>query len=111
MNGTLNGRGAVKKKITTSKTAALATFQFFPHSSKGRVRLLSGCDNIFIHIFIAGPVNRDLTTRCAMAKGEGGEQYSNASLLNKPGSPDGIKLARKVSEKYIHIFFFPNVLD
>lgn len=30
-----------------------------------------------------------------MAKGEGGEQYSNASLLNKPGSSDGIKLARK----------------
>ncbi|XP_049891441.1 sodium-dependent lysophosphatidylcholine symporter 1-B [Epinephelus moara] len=30
-----------------------------------------------------------------MAKGEGGEQYSNASLLNKPVSPDGIKLARK----------------
>lgn len=32
-----------------------------------------------------------------MAKGEGGEQYSNASLLNKPGSSDGIQLARKVS--------------
>ncbi|XP_053190994.1 sodium-dependent lysophosphatidylcholine symporter 1-B [Scomber japonicus] len=30
-----------------------------------------------------------------MAKGEGGEQYSNASLLNKPVSEDGIKLARK----------------
>ncbi|XP_042362569.1 sodium-dependent lysophosphatidylcholine symporter 1-B [Plectropomus leopardus] len=30
-----------------------------------------------------------------MAKGEGGEQYSNASLLNKPVSADGIKLARK----------------
>ncbi|KAM9838237.1 sodium-dependent lysophosphatidylcholine symporter 1-B [Aulostomus maculatus] len=30
-----------------------------------------------------------------MAKGEGGEQYSNASLLNKPVSSDGIKLARK----------------
>ncbi|CAL1584461.1 unnamed protein product [Knipowitschia caucasica] len=29
-----------------------------------------------------------------MAKGEGGEQYSNASLLNKPSS-DGIQLARK----------------
>ena len=35
-----------------------------------------------------------------MAKGEGGEQYSNASLLNKPVSEDGIKLARKVS--FIH---------
>lgn len=33
----------------------------------------------------------------AMAKGEGGEQYSNASLLNKPVSSDGIQLARKVS--------------
>lgn len=32
-----------------------------------------------------------------MAKGEGGEQYSNASLLNKPVSSDGIQLARKVS--------------
>ncbi|KAM8767832.1 sodium-dependent lysophosphatidylcholine symporter 1-B [Acanthopagrus schlegelii] len=30
-----------------------------------------------------------------MAKGEGGEQYSNASLLNKPVSSDGIQLARK----------------
>ncbi|CAK6960983.1 sodium-dependent lysophosphatidylcholine symporter 1-B [Scomber scombrus] len=30
-----------------------------------------------------------------MAKGEGGEQYSNASLLNKPVSEDGIKLSRK----------------
>ncbi|XP_074543541.1 sodium-dependent lysophosphatidylcholine symporter 1-B [Halichoeres trimaculatus] len=30
-----------------------------------------------------------------MAKGEGGEQYSNASLLNKPPSSDGIKLAKK----------------
>ncbi|XP_071357206.1 sodium-dependent lysophosphatidylcholine symporter 1-B [Trachinotus anak] len=30
-----------------------------------------------------------------MAKGEGGEQYSSASLLNKPVNPDGIKLARK----------------
>ncbi|XP_039977590.1 sodium-dependent lysophosphatidylcholine symporter 1-B isoform X1 [Xiphias gladius] len=30
-----------------------------------------------------------------MAKGEGGEQYSSASLLNKPLSSDGIKLARK----------------
>ncbi|XP_069032212.1 sodium-dependent lysophosphatidylcholine symporter 1-B [Embiotoca jacksoni] len=30
-----------------------------------------------------------------MAKGEGGEQYCNASLLNKPISSDGIKLARK----------------
>ncbi|KAM3596624.1 uncharacterized protein V6R79_018257 [Siganus canaliculatus] len=30
-----------------------------------------------------------------MAKGEGGEQYSNASLLNKSVSSDGIKLARK----------------
>ncbi|XP_029022098.1 sodium-dependent lysophosphatidylcholine symporter 1-B [Betta splendens] len=29
-----------------------------------------------------------------MAKGEGGEQYSNASLLNKPDS-DSVKLARK----------------
>ncbi|XP_075907913.1 sodium-dependent lysophosphatidylcholine symporter 1-B [Nelusetta ayraudi] len=34
-----------------------------------------------------------------MAKGEGGEQYSNASLLNKPVSPDGIKLARKREDK------------
>lgn len=33
----------------------------------------------------------------AMAKGEGGEQYSNASSLNKPVSSDGIQLARKVS--------------
>ncbi|XP_056273488.1 sodium-dependent lysophosphatidylcholine symporter 1-B [Pseudoliparis swirei] len=30
-----------------------------------------------------------------MAKGEGGEQYSNANLLNKPVDSDGIKLARK----------------
>ncbi|CAL8297731.1 unnamed protein product [Lota lota] len=30
-----------------------------------------------------------------MAKGEGVEQYSNASLLNKPASSDGIKLSRK----------------
>uniref|UniRef100_A0A3Q3BHT7 MFSD2 lysolipid transporter A, lysophospholipid b n=1 Tax=Kryptolebias marmoratus TaxID=37003 RepID=A0A3Q3BHT7_KRYMA len=30
-----------------------------------------------------------------MAKGEGAEQYSNASLLNKSDSSDGIKLARK----------------
>lgn len=33
----------------------------------------------------------------AMAKGEGAEQYSNASLLNKPVSSDAFKLARKVS--------------
>lgn len=31
-----------------------------------------------------------------MAKGEGGEQYSNASLLNKQPSLDDIKLAKKV---------------
>lgn len=31
-----------------------------------------------------------------MAKGEGGEQYSNASLLNKLPSSDDIKLAKKV---------------
>ncbi|XP_077363156.1 sodium-dependent lysophosphatidylcholine symporter 1-B isoform X1 [Festucalex cinctus] len=30
-----------------------------------------------------------------MAKGEGGEQYSNASLLTKPGNSDGISLAKK----------------
>uniref|UniRef100_A0A3P8VKU6 MFSD2 lysolipid transporter A, lysophospholipid b n=1 Tax=Cynoglossus semilaevis TaxID=244447 RepID=A0A3P8VKU6_CYNSE len=30
-----------------------------------------------------------------MAKGEGGEQYSNASLLNKPVSQDGISLTPK----------------
>ncbi|XP_075968958.1 sodium-dependent lysophosphatidylcholine symporter 1-B [Anarhichas minor] len=30
-----------------------------------------------------------------MAKGEGGEQYSNPNLLNKPVSSDGITLARK----------------
>ncbi|XP_071758401.1 sodium-dependent lysophosphatidylcholine symporter 1-B [Centroberyx gerrardi] len=30
-----------------------------------------------------------------MAKGEGAEQYSNASLLNKPVSSDGIKLSGK----------------
>lgn len=30
-----------------------------------------------------------------MAKGEGAEQYSNASLLNKPGSSDGIQLAKR----------------
>ncbi|KAM9383767.1 sodium-dependent lysophosphatidylcholine symporter 1-B [Pholidichthys leucotaenia] len=29
-----------------------------------------------------------------MAKGEGGEQYSSASLLNKPVSPDDIQLAK-----------------
>lgn len=38
-----------------------------------------------------------------MAKGEGGEQYSNASLLNKPVSSDGIKLARKVGS-FISLF-------
>lgn len=32
-----------------------------------------------------------------MAKGEGAEQYSNASLLNKSDSTDEFKLARKVS--------------
>lgn len=31
-----------------------------------------------------------------MAKGEGGEQYSNASLLNKQPSSDDIKLTKKV---------------
>ena len=31
-----------------------------------------------------------------MAKGEGGEQYSNASLLNKQPSSDDIKHANKV---------------
>ncbi|XP_034090937.1 sodium-dependent lysophosphatidylcholine symporter 1-B [Gymnodraco acuticeps] len=30
-----------------------------------------------------------------MAKGEGSEQYSNASLLNKPDNSDGIKLSSK----------------
>lgn len=38
-----------------------------------------------------------------MAKGEGGEQYSNASLLNKPGS-DGIKHARKVGSLINFVF-------
>ncbi|XP_041665026.1 sodium-dependent lysophosphatidylcholine symporter 1-B [Cheilinus undulatus] len=38
---------------------------------------------------------KETTSYPDMAKGEGGEQYSNASLLNKPVSPDGIKLARK----------------
>lgn len=32
-----------------------------------------------------------------MAKGEGAEQYSNASLLNKSDSTDAFKPARKVS--------------
>lgn len=32
-----------------------------------------------------------------MAKGEGGEQYSNASLLSKPVDLDAIQLAKKVS--------------
>lgn len=40
---------------------------------------------------------RQVRSRSAMAKGEGGEQYSNATLLNKPGSSDDIKLPRKVS--------------
>ncbi|XP_013876565.1 sodium-dependent lysophosphatidylcholine symporter 1-B [Austrofundulus limnaeus] len=34
-----------------------------------------------------------------MAKGEGAEQYSNASLLNKSDSTDGFKLARKHEHK------------
>ncbi|KAG7501148.1 hypothetical protein JOB18_040843 [Solea senegalensis] len=34
-----------------------------------------------------------------MAKGEGGEQSSNASLLNKPVSSDGITLARKHEQR------------
>lgn len=49
-----------------------------------------------------------------MAKGEGGEQYSNASLLNKPVSPDGIKLARKVSSRLTfrkYTFFYLSVLS
>lgn len=39
-----------------------------------------------------------------MAKGEGAEQYSNASLLNKPGNSDGIQLAKRVS-KFIYSKF------
>ncbi|XP_068603202.1 sodium-dependent lysophosphatidylcholine symporter 1-B [Brachionichthys hirsutus] len=34
-----------------------------------------------------------------MAKGEGGEQYSNASLLNKPLSSDSITVARKHEQR------------
>ncbi|XP_056153889.1 sodium-dependent lysophosphatidylcholine symporter 1-B [Lampris incognitus] len=34
-----------------------------------------------------------------MAKGEGGEQYSNASLLSKPGNSDSIKLAKRSEQK------------
>ena len=39
-----------------------------------------------------------------MAKGEGVEQYSNASLLNKTVNSDGIELARKV--RYVHSFVY-----
>ncbi|XP_019946454.1 sodium-dependent lysophosphatidylcholine symporter 1-B [Paralichthys olivaceus] len=34
-----------------------------------------------------------------MAKGEGGEQYSNTSLLNKPLNSDGVQLAKKYEHK------------
>ncbi|XP_077599925.1 sodium-dependent lysophosphatidylcholine symporter 1-B [Stigmatopora nigra] len=34
-----------------------------------------------------------------MAKGEGGEQYSNASLLTKPGNADSISLSRKHEQR------------
>lgn len=48
-------------------------------------------------------VELNLKSSCsAMAKGEGGEQYSNASLLNKPDS-ESVKLARKV-RPFIHSF-------
>lgn len=40
-----------------------------------------------------------------MAKGEGGEQYSNASLLNKQPSSDDIKLTKKVGS-FILFFLF-----
>lgn len=38
-----------------------------------------------------------------MAKGEGAEQYSNASLLNKPGSADGIQLAQKREQNRLSV--------
>lgn len=104
MNGTLNGRGAAK--ITTSKSA-FSTFQF-SYSFEGRSGSIweaFDCSAVrYYLISFVGPVHRDNTTRCAMAKGEGGEQYSNASLLNKPVSPDGIKLARKVSGENTHFY-------
>ncbi|XP_049606306.1 sodium-dependent lysophosphatidylcholine symporter 1-B [Syngnathus scovelli] len=34
-----------------------------------------------------------------MAKGEGSEQYSNASLLTKPGNCDGISIAKKSEQR------------
>lgn len=37
-----------------------------------------------------------------MAKGEGGEQYANASLLNKEHSSDDLKIAKKVG-LFIHL--------
>lgn len=42
-----------------------------------------------------------------MAKGEGGEQYSNASLLNKQPSSDEINLAKKVGS--FNLFMDDNV--
>uniref|UniRef100_A0AAX7UWI7 Major facilitator superfamily domain containing 2A n=1 Tax=Astatotilapia calliptera TaxID=8154 RepID=A0AAX7UWI7_ASTCA len=38
-----------------------------------------------------------------MAKGEGAEQYSNASLLNKPGNSDGTQLAKRHEQNRLSV--------
>lgn len=55
--------------------------------------------SVFIYIYILDIFWSDSD----MAKGEGGEQYSNASLLSKQPSSDDIKIAKKVGS---FILFF-----
>lgn len=115
VNGTLDGRGAVKNYYIQVPFQAPRHFSFHTgfegrSGSIGKHLIVLQCDTIYFCCCWASSPRQ----HCAMAKGEGGEQYSNASLLNKPVSPDGIKLARKVSSRLTfrkYNFFYLLVLN
>lgn len=98
VNGTLNGRGA-PKSTTSSRFQATESFRLSYTDCRDAFDIVC-CVCVRDSL---SELNRD-TPHCAMAKGEGGEQYSNASLLNKPANADGIKLSTKVSSHFKFYF-------
>lgn len=94
-----SGRGGVVRcgggsKYYIHSSLAEHPFVFQTDRTTLRVWYLFASLFIFLHIFRRGS---------AMAKGEGAEQYSNASLLNKQPSSDDIKLAKKVGSFILFI--------
>ncbi|MEQ2238060.1 hypothetical protein ILYODFUR_029497 [Ilyodon furcidens] len=94
----LNGGGAQTEKITTPSSHPPLSFQTLGLEGRYYSR---GCSDLIEKTRFKSCLFNEATC-CfpflfcfAMAKGEGAEQYSNVSLLNKSVSSDSVKLSRK----------------